>query len=130
VVEDSEGLAGSCSTIEQSFVEVLRRHSFLASLGSIKNNGSAGDRELYQIYYDGLPDVGRSMWFFARSKGNPLDATRELQAKLSAIDPELALFKASSMDDVFADTLRSHVLTGVVVSIFACFSFILALVGL
>jgi hypothetical protein len=93
--------------------------------GSSKHGSYAGGREFYQIYYNDLPDVGRPMWFLARAKGDPWTVVRDLQNVLSSINPDLAMFNVSTMEDILGNTLRTHRLVEAIVSIFACFSFAL-----
>jgi MacB-like periplasmic core domain len=99
-------------------------------VGSSKHGSYAGGREFYQIYCNNLPDVGRPMWFLAKAKGDPWAVVRDLQNVLSSINLDLAMFNLSTMEDILGNTLRTHRLVETIVSIFACLSFALALVGL
>jgi putative ABC transport system permease protein len=66
----------------------------------------------------------------ARTNGDPLSFTKTIEAKVHQVDPELALFLPSTMEQIMARELGWRVFHTSLLVIFACIAIILACIGI
>jgi len=98
-------------------------------VGNVKHRGlaEAPDPESYMPYEQ--EPIG-DMTFVVRASGNPLDLLPAIREQVKALDPEVPLYRARTLDSYVSDSLAQKRFTGLLYGTFAGLGLLLAVVGL
>ena len=108
----------------------------IAVVGDVRSSGLRdAPRPALYIALPQAPDVvldaiQRTMFVVARSRGEPLAMTREIQRAVADVDPGLPLFSITSMDQRLSDSLAGTRFNTVLLSALGVIGLILAMVGI
>ncbi len=108
----------------------------VAVVGDVRSSGLRdAPRPALYIALPQVPDVvldaiQRTMFVVARSRGEPLAMTREIQRAVADVDPGLPLFSVTSMDQRLSDSLAGTRFNTVLLSALGLIGLVLAMVGI
>ena len=108
----------------------------VAVVGDVRSSGLRdAPRPALYIALPQVPDVvlnaiQRTMFVVARSRGEPLAMTREIQRAVADVDPGLPLFAVTSMDQRLSDSLAGTRFNTVLLSALGLIGLVLAMVGI
>jgi predicted permease len=90
------------------------------------DEGDGGSPAYFPYSQHDRPDVV----LLIRAKGDPMALVAELRKLISAIDPDVALGRISSYDDIVSDRYLARKLGVILVNVFSCAALFLAAIGL
>jgi predicted permease len=106
--------------------------SIVAVVGDVRQSGLSSSAPL-TIYlpYSQAPDFLKSFMTIAvRANANGLDLLHALRSQVQAVDPNIPIFDASSMEDLVTKSISQPRLNTFLFLIFGAFALILAAVGI
>jgi putative ABC transport system permease protein len=100
--------------------------------GDVKQSGLASGAPLtLYLPYSQAPDFLKGfMSIVIRGDGQPLEMLHALRAEVQAVDPEIPIFDASSMEDLVSKSVSQPRLNSFLLAAFAAFALLLAAVGI
>ena len=87
-------------------------------------------RSRVEVYWPESQRPNGEMALAVLTSGNPLNLVPTIQREVSAIDPDLPLYKVSSMSEVMGDSLQRRRLALILLAGFAGLALVLAAVGI
>jgi putative ABC transport system permease protein len=87
-------------------------------------------RSRVEVYWPMNQRPYGAMALAIRVAGNPMNLVPTIQREVSAIDPDLPVYKASSMTEVMGDSLERRRLALILLAVFAGLALLLASVGI
>jgi putative ABC transport system permease protein len=103
--------------------------TIIGVVGDVRRAGL--DKELYpQMYVPAAQTPYRAMTFVARTSGDPAAIAPALRRELAAIDKDLPLYNARTMEQVMSDSISRRRFQMVLIAAFAGVGLLLAAVGI
>jgi putative ABC transport system permease protein len=87
-------------------------------------------RSRVEVYWPQSQRPSGAMTLAVSTSGNPLNLVPTIQREVSAIDPDLPIYKVSSMTEVMGDSLQRRRLALILLAAFAGLALLLAAVGI
>jgi predicted permease len=87
-------------------------------------------RSRVEVYWPESQQPNDAMTLAVLAQGNPLNLVPSIQREVSAIDPDLPVYRVRTMTEVMGDSLQRRRLALILLGVFAGLAMLLALVGI
>jgi len=106
--------------------------SWITIVGVVRHvhNRTLEARSRVEVYWPESQRPSRSMTLAILASGNPMNLAPTIQREVSAIDPDLPVYRVRTMTDVMGDSLQRRRLALILLVVFAGLALLLASVGI